>query len=372
MGRKKILFLFGTRPEAIKMAPLIRKFRENGNFEVRTANTGQHREMLDQVTDFFEIASDFSLNIMQPGQTLAGLTEKLIGRISSEVLEKENFDMVVVQGDTTTVMMGAMAAFYNKIPVMHLEAGLRSHNMHSPFPEEMNRVLTSRLSEIHLCPTEKARENLEKEGITENVHVVGNTVIDALFLGLSKLPENTENEKNQILVTCHRRENHGAPFRSICSAIQEIAEKKPEFEIIYPVHLNPNIKEFAHTYLTAPNIKLVEPLDYRDLIAQMNNSYLILTDSGGIQEEAPSLGKPVIVLRDVTERTEGIEAGNAILVGTEKEKIVRETLDLIDNKERYEQISQISNPYGDGKASERIVEIVQSYFKMNEKVQTLQ
>ncbi|GAA4051057.1 non-hydrolyzing UDP-N-acetylglucosamine 2-epimerase [Flavobacterium chungnamense] len=363
---KKILFLFGTRPEAIKMAPLIQCFSNDELFDVKVAVTAQHREMLDQVLHFFNINVDYDLNIMKPNQTLHQLTADLISRITEEILSKESFDFVFVQGDTTTVLAGALAAFYKKIKVVHIEAGLRSGDMLSPFPEEMNRVLTSKLATFHFCPTETSRNNLVAENITENVFVVGNTVIDALFKGLNKIKETSEIEllkqfqqidftKKVILVTCHRRENFGEPFQNICEALLDIADlHKNDVEIVYPVHLNPNIKEIAHKKLISSNIKLITPLDYPELIWMMNKSTIILTDSGGIQEEAPSLGKPVLVLREVTERMEGVDAGNAILVGSDKQKIVLETTKLLSNLDYYNSISKASNPYGDGETSENV------------------
>ncbi|WP_298146220.1 UDP-N-acetylglucosamine 2-epimerase (non-hydrolyzing) [Flavobacterium sp.] len=367
---KKVLFLFGTRPEAIKMAPLIERFSKDSRFEVKVAVTAQHREMLDQVLSFFEIAVDYDLNVMKPNQTLHQLTADLISRITNEILLKEPFDYVFVQGDTTTVLASALAAFYQKIKVVHIEAGLRSGDMHSPFPEEMNRVLTSRIADFHFCPTETSKDNLIRENIHKNVFVVGNTVIDALLTGLQKIDPNSEAkllarfsdidfEKKIILVTCHRRENFGQPFEEICEALLEIAAARSnEVEIVYPVHLNPNIKEIAHQKLLAPNIKLIAPLDYPELIWMMNKSHIILTDSGGIQEEAPSLGKPVLVLREVTERTEGVDAGTAVLVGSDKNKIVSETQKLLDNSMYYQSISKASNPYGDGSTSKQIIEIL--------------
>lgn len=367
---KKVLFLFGTRPEAIKMAPLIECFSADSRFEVKVAVTAQHREMLDQVLSFFEIPVDYDLNVMKPNQTLHQLTADLISRITNEILLKESFEYVFVQGDTTTVLASALAAFYQKIKIVHIEAGLRSGNMHSPFPEEMNRVLTSRMANFHFCPTETSRENLFRENISENVFVVGNTVIDALLTGLKKIDETSEAklmsrfsniafDKKIILVTCHRRENFGKPFEEICEALLEIAHSQPnDIEIVYPVHLNPNIKEIAHQKLLAPNIKLIAPLDYPELIWMMNRSHIILTDSGGIQEEAPSLGKPVLVLREVTERTEGVEAGTAVLVGSNKDKIVAETRKLLDDPLYYNAISKASNPYGDGSTSKQIIEIL--------------
>jgi UDP-N-acetylglucosamine 2-epimerase (non-hydrolysing) len=370
---KKILFLFGTRPEAIKLAPLISCFSSDDNFEVRVGITAQHREMLDQVLSFFQIKADYDLNVMKPNQTLHQLTADLISKITVQILEKEDFDLIVVQGDTTTVLAGAMAAFYKKIKIAHIEAGLRSHDMHSPFPEEMNRALTSRLADFHFCPTEDGRANLLAEGINSNVFVVGNTVIDALLSGLKKLNKDGKSasiekldaidlSKKIILVTCHRRENFGAPFAEICGALLEIASLyKDDVQIVYPVHLNPNIKEAAFQKLVAPNITLIAPLDYPELIWMMSKSYLILTDSGGIQEEAPSLGKPVLVLREVTERMEGVTAGNAILVGSDREKIILEVAKLMSDKRHYRKISRITNPYGDGDSSAKIKSIIEAY-----------
>jgi UDP-N-acetylglucosamine 2-epimerase (non-hydrolysing) len=310
------------------------------------------------------------LNIMTPNQTLHQLTSDLISRITNEILLKEHFDYVFVQGDTTTVLASALAAFYQKIKIIHIEAGLRSHDMSSPFPEEMNRVLTSRLANFHFCPTENSKENLLNENISENVFVVGNTVIDALISGLDKVKNSSEKQllekysfidftKKIILVTCHRRENFGKPFEEICDALLEISNQFEEtVQIVYPVHLNPNIKEVAHNKLIAENINLIAPLDYPELIWMMNKSTIILTDSGGIQEEAPSLGKPVLVMREVTERTEGVAAGTAILVGSSKVKIIDFTSKLLIDADYYEAISKASNPYGDGTTSNKIKTII--------------
>ena len=370
---KKILFLFGTRPEAIKMAPLIHSFSKDNYYTVRVGVTAQHREMLDQVVSFFDIKVDYDLNIMIPNQTLHQLTADLVSRITNEILLKESFDCVFVQGDTTTVLAASLAAFYQKIKIVHIEAGLRSHDMHSPFPEEMNRVLTSRLADFHFCPTEKSKENLIQENTTTNLYVVGNTVIDALLFGLEKVKKTEEKSllekysfidfsKKIILVTCHRRENFGKPFEEICDALLEISsEFVDEVEIVYPVHLNPNIKDIAYKKLLAKNIKLIAPLDYPELIWMMSKSNIILTDSGGIQEEAPSLGKPVLVLREVTERTEGVDAGTAILVGSYKEKIVYETSKLLKDTSHYILISKASNPYGDGTTSEKVKSILTDF-----------
>lgn len=366
---KKVLFLFGTRPEAIKLAPLIKTFNQNPEFSVKVAVTAQHREMLDQVLEFFDIPVDYDLNIMVHNQTLHELTSGLILRITNEILLKEKFDLIFIQGDTTTVLAAAMAAFYQKIEIAHIEAGLRSHDMYSPFPEEMNRVLTSKLAAYHFCPTEVSKTNLLQEKTDKNVFVVGNTVIDALLLGLKKVKEADESKlyqkfeadfsKKIILVTCHRRENFGAPFEEICDALVQVADKyKDTVQIIYPVHPNPNIKEIAHKKLNRENILLMNPLNYDELIWIMDKSEIILTDSGGIQEEAPSLGKPVLVMRDVTERMEGVDAGTAILVGASKEKITRETERLLTDSEYYAKIATAVNPYGDGSTSEQIVNII--------------
>lgn len=352
------------------MAPLIDCFSNDSAFEVRVGVTAQHREMLDQVLSFFEIKVDYDLNIMTPNQTLHQLTSDLISRITDEILLKDAFDFVFVQGDTSTVLAAAMASFYQKIPVVHIEAGLRSFDMLSPFPEEMNRVLTSKLAAFHFCPTLNSKQNLTQENIIKNVYVVGNTVIDALLAGLEKIKTSSEQlflekyhfidfTKKIVLVTCHRRENFGAPFLQICEALLEISDSFNEtVEIVYPVHLNPNIKEVAHQKLTRKNIHLVAPLNYPELIWMMSKSYIILTDSGGIQEEAPSLGKPVLVLREVTERMEGVAAGTAILVGASKEKIVFEVFKLLHDSDYYSTISKASNPYGDGTTSKKIKEII--------------
>jgi UDP-N-acetylglucosamine 2-epimerase (non-hydrolysing) len=370
---KKVLFLFGTRPEAIKMAPLIACFSSDINYIVKVGVTAQHREMLDQVVSFFDIKVDYDLNIMKPNQTLHDLTANLISKITNEILLKESFDYVFVQGDTTTVLAASLAAFYQKIKIIHIEAGLRSNDMESPFPEEMNRVLTSKIAAFHFCPTEKAKENLLLENISENIYVVGNTVIDALLSGIDKVKltkedalfskyKNIDFSKKIILVTCHRRENFGAPFDEICDALLNISEVyKETVEIVYPVHLNPNIKEIAFKKLLAKNIKLISPLEYPELIWMMSKSNIILTDSGGIQEEAPSLGKPVLVLREVTERMEGIDAGTAILVGSSQNKINYQVQKLLEDSEYYSKIATASNPYGDGMTSFKIKSIPVSY-----------
>lgn len=371
MQRKKNLIVFGTRPEAIKMAPLVHAFQKESSFETRVCITAQHREMLDQVLDFFSITADYDLDLMQPGQSLYSLTSSIITGMQP-VLEDFQPDYVYVHGDTTTSSIAALAAFYSGAQVCHIEAGLRTYDKWSPFPEEMNRQLTGRLTDWHFAPTERAKKNLLKENISENsIFVTGNTVIDALIHSVDTVtqkPSTLVQEIDQwignrdlLLITGHRRENHGKGFEQICKALQQIAKKNPEIALLYPVHLNPNVQKPVKKYLqNISNIKLVEPLAYQDFIWFMNRSKLIITDSGGIQEEAPSLGKPVLVMRDTTERPEALEAGTVILVGTDTEKIVQETQELLQNTDHYKQMSSLHNPYGDGKASERIVEIIKN------------
>lgn len=370
---KKLLFVFGTRPEAIKMAPIIHELQNYRNeFDVRVCVTAQHRLMLDQVLNFFNIKPDIDLDLMEPNQNLTSLSSKILVQLEN-VFEKEKPDLVLIQGDTTSVLFSAIAAFYKKIKIGHVEAGLRSFDKYSPFPEEMNRLLTSRLADLHFAPTEQARKSLQNENITENITVTGNTVIDALFLGLKLIEEKNNfnfekvfsmiNENTKIiLVTCHRRESFGSGVENIFIALREIAKKNPNCFILFPVHLNPNIKAPAEKILSGvDNIKLMEPLEYPALIYILSKCYLVLTDSGGLQEEAPSLGKPVLVLRVVTERMEGITAGTSILVGTDKDKIISETERLLLSPEEYKKMSLAINPYGDGKASSRIIEIVRNY-----------
>jgi UDP-N-acetylglucosamine 2-epimerase (non-hydrolysing) len=369
----KILFFFGTRPEAIKMAPLIKEFQKSSaGFDIKVCVSAQHREMLDQVLLFFEIKPDFDLNIMQQNQNLFDITIQALYGIK-EVMSHYKPNWLIVQGDTTTTFVGALAAFYEKVGVVHVEAGLRSLHKHAPFPEEMNRVLTTHLSDIHFAPTIRAKENLLREGVLEDqIFVVGNTSIDALFLCLKKIsgkkpdsfaPFNSiDFDKKIILVTGHRRESFGKPFENICHALKMIAEND-EIEIVYPVHLNPNVRKPVLKILgKIPNIHLKEPLDYPSFVWLMNKSYIILTDSGGVQEEAPSLGKPVLVMRDITERTEGIDAGTAKLVGTQMENIILETQKLLDHPEEYQRMVNIKNPYGDGKSAERIVHILSQIY----------
>jgi UDP-N-acetylglucosamine 2-epimerase (non-hydrolysing) len=367
---KIILFIFGTRPEAIKVAPLIKEFQKyTTKFDVRVCLTGQHREMLDQVINFFELTPDYDLNLMQANQTLFDITARGIKALQG-VLDDCKPDLVFVQGDTTSAFIGALASFYKRISVAHLEAGLRSGNKYSPFPEEINRVLAGHIANFHFAPTEQSKRHLANEGITENVWVVGNTVIDALFLGLDIIKRTGEDKyrkyfekidfsKKIILVTVHRRESFGEPFIDICQALRQIAEENPDAEIVYPVHLNPNISEPAKRILgEVKGIHLLAPLDYPYLIWLMNEAYIIVTDSGGIQEEGPSLGKPVLVLREVTERMEGVEAGTAKLLGSNQALIVKEVSTLLNDSSAYQEMAKAINPYGDGQTSKKIVEIL--------------
>lgn len=356
--------VFGTRPEAIKLAPLIIRLRQE--FEIRICVTGQHREMLDQVLRVFNLVADDDLQLMRPNQSLAELTARVINGVS-RILEMQSYQWLVVQGDTTSSMAAALAAFYQKVPVVHIEAGLRTYNKHSPFPEELNRQLTSRVADLHFAPTNKSRDNLLSEGIlAETIHVTGNTVIDALQWVLNHLPEPgwgpafDPKQSRMILVTGHRRENFGIGFENICEALKQLALENKEVEIIYPVHLNPNVQKPVKEILDKlDNVHLLKPLDYSTFVHLMNRAYLILTDSGGVQEEAPSLGKPVLVMRDTTERLEALEAGTVKLVGTESKRIVEETGLLLDNKKHYQAMSFAHNPYGDGTASEQIIQILQ-------------
>ena len=369
MAKTKLLFVFGTRPEAIKMAPLILKGKQRSeHFDIKVCLTGQHRQMLDQVMDFFDLKADYDLNLMRPNQTLFTITADALVKLEP-VLDEYKPDYVVVQGDTTTAMVGALAAFYKQVKVIHIEAGLRSGDILSPFPEEANRKLAGILTSIHFAPTPKAAENLKKERITENVYVVGNPVIDALLLGLNKVKSADETYAQEfsfltpgtrkILVTGHRRESFGRPFEEICEAIREIA-LQPNVEVVYPVHLNPNVQQPVNTILgQLPNVHLIAPLPYPQLIWLMNQSHIILTDSGGIQEEAPSLGKPVLVMRNVTERQEGVDAGTAKLIGNHGPVILTETLELLNNETLYTQMAQAANPYGDGTTADQIYDILE-------------
>ena len=363
---KKILCVVGTRPEAIKMAPVILALKSEPWAEVRVLATAQHRQMLDQVNQFFGIEPDIDLDIMRPNQALTTLTARLLLDLD-DVLQSEKPDAVLVQGDTTTVMTVALACFYHRIPIGHVEAGLRTWDMQNPFPEEANRVIAGKLARWHFAPTEGSRQNLLKEGIADaDIVVTGNTVIDALLMSAAKdleLPIEIEADKRLVLVTSHRRENFGEPFRNICKALRTLAKNNSDIQFLYPVHPNPNVKDVAHEFLAElPNVILCEPLDYAPFIAVMKRAYLILTDSGGVQEEAPELGKPVLVLRDETERPEAVEQGVVKLVGSNCERIIEEAQRLLDDESAYKVMARGVSPYGDGHASERIVQILREYF----------
>ncbi len=371
---KKVLIVFGTRPEAIKMAPLVKEFQKHTDiFETKVCVTAQHREMLDQVLELFEIIPDYDLDIMKPGQDLYDVTSSVLLGMKS-VLNDFSPDVVFVHGDTSTTFAASLATFYQQIKVAHIEAGLRTGDIYSPWPEEANRQLTTQITAYHFAPTETSKANLLKENVNEKaIEVTGNTVIDALFLALDKIKNNSkierqilhqlltnnyklQNDKKIILVTGHRRENHGQGFINICTALKEIALTNPDIDIVYPVHLNPNVQKPVKELLSnVENIHLIEPLQYEQFIYMMERSYFIITDSGGVQEEAPSLGKPVLVMRDTTERPEALDAGTVKLVGTNTQLIIDEAQKLIDDQEEYERMSQANNPYGDGKACKKII-----------------
>lgn len=375
---KTILPVFGTRPEAIKMAPLVKYLQSKPNlFRTVVCVTGQHRQMLDQVLQIFDIHPDYDLNIMRPNQDLYDITSRVLQDMRG-VLQEVKPDIVLVHGDTTTSTAAALAAFYGQIPVGHVEAGLRTYNIHSPWPEEMNRQLTGRIATYHFAPTRLAKQNLLSEHIDEkHIIVTGNTVIDALQMAVKRLNEDallrttvetellqfgydirrTENGRRLVLITGHRRENFGDGFLHICTAIRNVAERYPDADFVYPVHLNPNVRKPVFDILgssTSGNIFLIEPLQYLPFVVMMERSYLILTDSGGVQEEAPGLGKPVLVMRDTTERPEAVKAGTVRLVGTDQDAITQGVIDLMENAPIYRQMSEAVNPYGDGKACERI------------------
>jgi UDP-N-acetylglucosamine 2-epimerase (non-hydrolysing) len=373
--RRTVLFIFGTRPEAIKLCPLLLKLRSFPQlYSTKVCVTGQHRGMLDQVLTAFAVTPDYDLNVMTPGQTLFQSTARIIQALEQPFAESKP-DLAVVQGDTTTTFCGALTAFYSGVPVAHVEAGLRTGDLRQPFPEELNRVLTTKLARLHFAATAAAAENLRREGISEHVWITGNTGIDAVLhvrdrlergeLAASGSGFNRDFQrpgKRLILVTAHRRESFGEGFDRICQALAEIADRK-DVHVVYPVHPNPNVQTIVHERLgTHPNITLTEPMDYVPFVDLMRRSCLILTDSGGIQEEGPSLGKPVLVLREKTERPEAVEAGTVKLVGTDVDRIVRETTGLLYCAEEYERMSRIHNPYGDGHASERIEAALRDYW----------
>lgn len=381
---REIMLVFGTRPEAIKMAPLVKEFQKYPEeFKTIVCVTGQHREMLDQVLQIFDITPDYDLNIMKQGQDLYDVTARVLTGMR-DVLKKVQPDVVLVHGDTTTSTASALAAFYQQIPVGHVEAGLRTHNIYSPWPEEMNRLITGRIATYHFSPTPLSRQNLQNEGVAEKfLFVTGNTVIDALYMVVDKIKNDKSLDikleqilkksgydinrsikgKKIVLITGHRRENFGDGFISICHAIKRLAKKYPEVDFVYPMHLNPNVRRpihevFGESLSELNNMFFIEPLEYLSFVYLMEKATIVLTDSGGIQEEAPSLGKPVLVMRDTTERPEALEAGTVKLVGTNYEKIVSEVSALLDNQDYYDKMSKAVNPYGDGLACKRIVEIL--------------
>lgn len=373
MEKKKIITIFGTRPEAIKMAPLVKELETREGIESKVCVTAQHREMLDQVLELFDITPDFDLNIMKSKQTLTGITNKVLEGLE-EVFIQEKPDMILVHGDTTTTFSGALAAFYQQIKVGHVEAGLRTFDKYFPFPEEMNRKLTGALADLHFAPTKGSKANLLREGINEeDIFITGNTVIDAM---LHTIKDNYKFEndllnnidfknKKVIMITAHRRENWGQGIENICDALNKIVEENNDVELVYLVHLNPVVKDVVTKKLgNKDRIHLLSPLDTNETHNLMNKCFMVMTDSGGLQEEAPHLGKPVLVLRDVTERPEAVEYGTVKLVGTDIEKIVNEANLLIRNEDEYLKMSKAANPYGDGLASKRIADIIENYFKI--------
>ena len=370
MEKIKVMTVFGTRPEAIKMAPLVRALEQCENTESIVCVTAQHRQMLDQVLEIFKIKPDYDLDIMEPRQTLATITEKSLRGLDT-VLDEAKPDIVLVHGDTSTTFAGALAAFYHKIPVGHVEAGLRTFDKYSPFPEEMNRKLTGQIAELHFAPTVRNESNLAAEGIRDGVFVCGNTVVDAIHLTVrddfafrDPALQNLDFASNRVvLVTAHRRENYGEPMENICRAIARLSEKYPDVHFVYPVHLSPYVRETAEKFLGGnERIHLIAPLAVDEMHNLMARCYLVMTDSGGLQEEAPGLGKPVLVLRRETERPEAIEAGTVKLAGVEEENIFAMACELFDNADAYAQMAHAVNPYGDGKTSQRIVQAIEQYF----------
>ena len=375
MSKLRVMSVFGTRPEAVKMAPLVKELEKHSQIESIVCVTAQHREMLDQVLELFEIKPDYDLDIMKERQTLTGITTRVLEGME-KVLDEAKPDIVLVHGDTSTSFVAALAAFYKQIKVGHVEAGLRTFNKYEPFPEEMNRKLTGSLADLHFSPTPLAKENLLAERVNEaHIYVTGNTVIDAIKHTVEENYVFTVDELNHIdydkqrviTMTAHRRENLGQPLQNICEAVKQIVLENPDVEVVYAVHKNPAVREVAYGVLgDLDRVHLVEPLDLKDMHNLMKRSYLVMTDSGGLQEEVPSLGKPVLVLRNVTERPEGIEAGTLKLAGIEKDTIYQMAQELLNNEEAYNQMAQAKNPFGDGKASERIIAAMLYDFKMSD------
>lgn len=368
MKKIKVMSVFGTRPEAVKMAPLVKELEKREEIESIVCVTAQHREMLDMVLDTFNIKPDYDLNIMKQGQTLSDVTTRALTGLE-DVIKKEHPDIVLVHGDTTTAFAGALAAYYNQVAIGHVEAGLRTNDKYSPFPEEMNRQMIDRVTDMYFAPTNMSKENLLKENVEERkIYVTGNTVIDAMSTTVQEDYSHPEldwirDDEHMILLTAHRRENLGDPMRQIFRAIRRIVDEFSDVKVIYPIHMNPKVREVANEVFDGcDRVKMIEPLEVFDFHNFQNQSHIILTDSGGIQEEAPSLGKPVLVLRDTTERPEGIEAGTLKLTGTDEETIYQETKTLLSEKGAYEAMSKASNPYGDGHASERIVDAIIEHF----------
>lgn len=374
MKKIKVMSIFGTRPEAIKMAPLVKELESRDEIESIVCVTAQHREMLDQVLDTFKITPDYDLNIMKQGQTLGDVTTRALNGLE-EVIKGVKPDIVLVHGDTTTTFAGALAAFYNQVAIGHVEAGLRTNDKYSPFPEEMNRQMVDCMTDMYFAPTEISKENLLKENKdASKIYITGNTAIDAMSTTVDENYHHSElewikDDERMILLTVHRRENLGEPMRHIFRAIRRIVDECPDVKVIYPIHMNPKVREVANEVFDGcDKVKLIEPLEVFDFHNFQNKSYIILTDSGGIQEEAPSLGKPVLVLRDTTERPEGIAAGTLKLVGTDEDVIYEETKKLLTDKNEYEKMSKASNPYGDGHASERIVDAIVEKFSNKSEV----
>lgn len=374
MKKIKVMTVFGTRPEAIKMSPLVLELqKQSQRFEAITTVSAQHREMLDQVLDIFHIKPDYDLNIMHARQTLTDITSNVLINLD-KILKEAKPDIVLVHGDTTTTFAASVAAFYNQIPIGHVEAGLRTWEKYSPYPEEMNRQMTDAMTDLYFAPTTQSKANLLKENHKEdNIYITGNTAIDALKQTVDKgyhhdILDKVSPDNKLILLTMHRRENQGGPMRRVFKVIREVVESREDVEVIYPVHLSPAVQEAAKEILgNTERIHLISPLDVVDFHNLAARSYFIMTDSGGVQEEAPSLGKPVLVLRDTTERPEGVEAGTLKLVGTESEKVKQEMEELLDNAAEYQRMSQAKNPYGDGKASERILDAIAYYFGVTDK-----